>query len=140
MISDGVVNLLTTTINELPLTLLQTVKIISCIGYQVEESTIMALDSRNKLLSFNMLSELPRAVAEGILEKAGPVYQVRARCILHVNLEHHDGGNLLILIFFKFTHDLLKVKYLHNVISLQSYCLIHNGSAFIWCIAANNLW
>ena len=98
MISDGVVNLLTTTINELPLTLLQTVKIISCLGHQVEESTIIALDSRNKLLPFNMLAELPHAVAEGILDKAGPVYQVRARRVLCLNLEHHDGVNLLILI------------------------------------------
>ena len=102
MISDGVVNLLATTINELSVTLLQTVKIISCLGYQVEESTIVALDSSNKLLPFNMLAELPRAVAEGILEKAGPVYQVRTptpeAIPTRLNLEHHDGVNLLILI------------------------------------------
>ena len=98
MISDGVANLLATTINELPPTLLETVKIISCLGYQVEESTITTLDSKNKLLPFNMLAELPQAVAEGILEKAGPVYQVRVRRVLRMNLEHHDGVNLLILI------------------------------------------
>ena len=85
MISDGVVNLLATTINELSVPLLQTVKIISCLGYQVEESTMEVLDSSNKLLSFNMLDELPRAIEEGILEKAGPVYQVRATHVLHMN-------------------------------------------------------
>ena len=130
MISDGVVNLLVTTINKLSLKLLQTVKIISCLGYQIEESTIIALDSRNKLLSFNMLAELPQAVAEGILERAGPVYQVRSRRVLCMNLEHHDGVNLLILISFKFTHDLLQVKCLYDSVSLQLYRAIHNASVF----------
>ena len=124
MISDGVVNLLATTINELADPLLQTVKIISCLGYQVEESTIEALDLKNTLLSFNMLEELPRAIEEGILEKAGPVYQVRVTCVLHMNSEHHNRINLLRLICFKFTHDLLQVKYLYSCISLQSYRMI----------------
>ena len=98
MISDGVVNLLATTINELADPILQTVKIISCLGYQVEESTIEALDLKNTLLSFNMLEELPRAIEEGILEKAGPLYQVRVTCVLHMNSEHHNRINLLRLI------------------------------------------
>ena len=55
---------------------MQTVKIMSCIGFQVEEVTFDALNSGNKLLSFNIHEQLKAAVEEGILEKAGPVYQV----------------------------------------------------------------
>ncbi|KAL7543135.1 hypothetical protein ACHAXR_012438 [Thalassiosira sp. AJA248-18] len=75
MISDGVAELLTTTFSQLPFTLMQTMKIVSCLGSQVEESTIDALNARNEVLSFDMHEELPSAVKEGIMEKAGPVYQ-----------------------------------------------------------------
>ena len=33
------------------------------------------MDSRNEFPSFNMQNELPLSVNEGIMEKAGPVYQ-----------------------------------------------------------------
>eukprot|EP00571_Detonula_confervacea_P007852 CAMPEP_0172328136 /NCGR_PEP_ID=MMETSP1058-20130122/60192_1 /TAXON_ID=83371 /ORGANISM="Detonula confervacea, Strain CCMP 353" /LENGTH=1251 /DNA_ID=CAMNT_0013045237 /DNA_START=1035 /DNA_END=4787 /DNA_ORIENTATION=- len=75
MISDDVAKLLTKTFSKLPFHLMQTVKIVSCLGSQVEESTIIALNSRNEVLSFNMLNELEQAVKEGIMEKAGPMYQ-----------------------------------------------------------------
>jgi predicted ATPase len=75
MISDGVAQLLTATFGQLPSTLMQTLKVLSCLGSQVEESTIDALDFRNEVIPFNMWIELPAAVKEGILERAGPVYQ-----------------------------------------------------------------
>ena len=68
--------ILATTFSKLPRQLMQTVKIMSCIGFQVEEVTFDALNSGNKLLSFNIHEQLKAAVEEGILEKAGPVYQV----------------------------------------------------------------
>eukprot|EP00579_Thalassiosira_antarctica_P013053 CAMPEP_0201946684 /NCGR_PEP_ID=MMETSP0903-20130614/54545_1 /ASSEMBLY_ACC=CAM_ASM_000552 /TAXON_ID=420261 /ORGANISM="Thalassiosira antarctica, Strain CCMP982" /LENGTH=247 /DNA_ID=CAMNT_0048489789 /DNA_START=286 /DNA_END=1026 /DNA_ORIENTATION=+ len=67
--------LLTTSFSQLSSTLMRTVKMLSCLGSQVEESTINALVSRNEVLSFNMQNELALAVKEGIMEKAGPVYQ-----------------------------------------------------------------
>jgi len=75
MITDGVAELLTSTFSQLPPKMMQAVKIASCLGSQVEESTINALNSRNELLSFNMQNEMQLAVREGIMETAGPVYQ-----------------------------------------------------------------
>jgi len=66
---------LTTRFDQLPPTLQKTLKVLSCLGCQVEESTIEALDSRNEILSFSIKEELPVAIEEGILEKAGPLYQ-----------------------------------------------------------------
>jgi len=75
MISNDVAKLLTTTFSKLPFHLMQTISIVSCLGTQVEESTIIALNSRGEILPFDMLNELEHAVKEGIMEKAGPMYQ-----------------------------------------------------------------
>lgn len=75
MISDDVAKLLTTTFSKLPTRLMQTVKIVSCLGSQVEESTIELLNLGEQVLPCNMLNELDQAVKEGIMEKAGPMYQ-----------------------------------------------------------------
>lgn len=74
MISDGVAELLTASFKKLPPQLIETIKITSCVGIQIYDSAICALHE-NMLLPFNIHDELRRAVAEGILEKAGPVYQ-----------------------------------------------------------------
>ena len=81
MISKEVAELLTTTFAQLPSTLMKTVKIASCLGSQVEESTIEAMNSRQEILPFNMVHELHQAVKEGIMEKAGPVFQFTHDCI-----------------------------------------------------------
>ena len=76
MISDGVAGLLTSTFNQLPSALLQAINIVSCLGFQVEEATIDAMNSsKNEVVSFDMHEQLQAAVKEGILEKAGPLYQ-----------------------------------------------------------------
>ena len=50
---------------------MQTVKIVSCFGSQVDESTVIALNSEQKVLPFDMLNEMNKAVKEGVvLEKA----------------------------------------------------------------------
>ncbi|KAL7532473.1 hypothetical protein ACHAXR_004648, partial [Thalassiosira sp. AJA248-18] len=66
VISDGVAELLTTTLGTLPSTLMQTLKIVSCFGSQVEESTIDVLNSSDEILHANMHEELQSAVKEGI--------------------------------------------------------------------------
>ena len=53
---------------------MQTIKIASCLGFQVEEDTITALNSDHEVLPFDMISQLELGVKEGILEKAGGVY------------------------------------------------------------------
>ena len=75
MISKGVAELLSTTFNHLPSELTKTLKIASCLGCRVEKSTVDALDSRNEVLPFSMLNQLELAIKEGILERAGPLYQ-----------------------------------------------------------------
>jgi predicted ATPase len=83
MISDGVAELLTTLFSQLPSALMKTLKVISCLGYQVETSTLEALNSRNEVLPFSMQTQLELAVQEGIMEKAGPVFQFSHDIILH---------------------------------------------------------
>ncbi|KAL7533851.1 hypothetical protein ACHAXR_005483 [Thalassiosira sp. AJA248-18] len=74
MISVGVAELLTSTFNLLPVPLIKTLKVLSCLGNQIEESTIHVMNSEHQVLPFDMQNELPLAVKEGILEKAGPLY------------------------------------------------------------------
>ena len=74
MISDGAAELLTTTFSQLPSTLMQTLQVASCIGSQVEYS-ILDLLTFGHLLPVTMSIELERAVKEGIMEKAGPIFQ-----------------------------------------------------------------
>ncbi|NCF55214.1 MAG: AAA family ATPase, partial [Planctomycetia bacterium] len=75
MISDDVAQLLTTTFDQLPSSLLEVLKVISCLGFQVDEATVEALDSGNDILPISMRGALPLAVEEGMLEKAGPIFQ-----------------------------------------------------------------
>ena len=75
MISDDVAQLLVTKFDQLPSNLQKILRVLSCLGYQVEESTIDALDAGNDVLSFSMKDTLPVAIKEGILESAGPIYQ-----------------------------------------------------------------
>ena len=67
MISDEVAEFLATAFRQFPLALMQTLKIVSCLGIQFEDSTIVALNSGNGVLSFNMQDQLHLAVQEGIL-------------------------------------------------------------------------
>ncbi|KAL7529436.1 hypothetical protein ACHAXR_005476, partial [Thalassiosira sp. AJA248-18] len=75
MISDDVAGLLTSTFNRLPITLMKTLKIISCFGNQIDDSTIDAINSGHQVLPFDMQNELQQAVKEGMLEKAGPIFR-----------------------------------------------------------------
>ncbi|KAL7532255.1 hypothetical protein ACHAXR_009447, partial [Thalassiosira sp. AJA248-18] len=74
MISDGVAKLLTSTFNLLPVPLMETLKVVSCFGNQIDNTTIELINSGHQVLPFDMQNELPLAVKEGILEKAGPLY------------------------------------------------------------------
>ena len=74
-ISEGVADLLTTTFSQLPSELMQTVKVISCLGSQIEESTVELMNNRNSVLPFDMHGPLDQAIKEGILERNGCVYQ-----------------------------------------------------------------
>lgn len=75
MISDGVAQLLTARFNRLPRQLMDAVRIASCFGSQVDETTIDVLNQGYQILSFNMKEALQLAVQECILEKTGPLYQ-----------------------------------------------------------------
>lgn len=73
-ISDGVAELLTTRYRQLPVPLMQTVMVASCFGRQSHEPMIDLLNA-GQLLPFNMKDALLLAMNEGIIEKAGPIYQ-----------------------------------------------------------------
>ena len=79
MISKGgVAELLATKFNQLPLPLMQTVKIVSCLGSQAEESTLSLLNSGHhvhRIVPFDLLNQIEIAVNEGIMEKVGSMYQ-----------------------------------------------------------------
>jgi predicted ATPase len=98
MISDGVAELLTSTFSRLPSELMKALKIISCIGFQVDEAAIAALDSRKKVLPFEMMRQLHIAVQMGMMESAGPIYQ--------------------------FTHDIIQ-QTIYDLIPLSSRKLLH---------------
>jgi len=99
-ISDGVAELLLESFSQLPSRVKQLIKIISCLGYQVEEWLIDALDYNNQILSFNMKNELVIAVQENFLEKAGPVWQ--------------------------FTHDIVKST-IYELIPAKNRALLHKN-------------
>jgi len=112
MISDDVAKLLTTTFDKLPASLMKTVQIMSCLGPQVEKSTIELLNLDQQFLPFDMIHELDRAVTELILEKAGPVFQ--------------------------FTHDIIQHT-IYDLIPLASRKLLHKtvGDALLRSAADN---
>lgn len=73
MISEGVAELLARKLHQLPKDILQTLKICSCLGSQVNRSTIRRLDSGN--LPFSLLESLDAAVNEGLMERAFHLYR-----------------------------------------------------------------
>eukprot|EP00581_Thalassiosira_minuscula_P014649 CAMPEP_0183717158 /NCGR_PEP_ID=MMETSP0737-20130205/10846_1 /TAXON_ID=385413 /ORGANISM="Thalassiosira miniscula, Strain CCMP1093" /LENGTH=1487 /DNA_ID=CAMNT_0025946545 /DNA_START=29 /DNA_END=4489 /DNA_ORIENTATION=+ len=111
MISDGVAELLTTTFSQLPSSMMKALEIVSCLGYQIDESTIDLLNIGQKLLPFNMRNELELALKEGIMEKAGPIYQ--------------------------FTHDIIQST-IYQLLP-QDYCkLIHKSLGMCLLKSASN--
>lgn len=69
IISDEVAQLLTKKLGQLPTPLVQAMKIISCIGYQINRSTIDLLNI-NSQSQFNMENMLQMAINEGLIERA----------------------------------------------------------------------
>ena len=111
-ISEGVAGLLAATFDQLPSQLMQTMQVISCFGYQVVRATIHALDATQKVLPFCMLDQMELAIREGILEKAGPMYQ--------------------------FTHDILQ-QTIYDSIHPNSRILLHKSiGKHLLDAAANN--
>lgn len=74
---DGVAELLASRFHQLPLRLVQTLKILSCIGTQMDYSTIEMLNLNQQVLSFHMQDELDHAIHEGLLERAGELKCLR---------------------------------------------------------------
>ena len=71
MISQGVVEMLTNRIRHLSLDVIETLKVLSCIG-QINVATIKLLDSGQFVP--DMLEALESAAQEGIVERAGPIF------------------------------------------------------------------
>ena len=71
MISEGVVELLTRKLRQLPHNVIETLKVVSCIG-QINVSTIKLLDLGQFVP--DMLEALESAAEEGIVDRAGPVF------------------------------------------------------------------
>ena len=74
MISEGVAELLTTRFDQLPDFVLRALKIASCLGSQVNRSIIDLVNSAQGI-PFSMQDALKMAMGEGLVEKAGPIYQ-----------------------------------------------------------------
>jgi predicted ATPase len=71
MISEGVVELLTRKLRQLPHDLIETLKVVACIG-QINVATIKLLDLGQFVP--DMLEALESATKEGIVDRAGPVF------------------------------------------------------------------
>ena len=71
MISEGVVELLTNRLRHLSHDVIETLKVLSCIG-QINVATIKLLDSGQFVP--DMLEALESAAQEGIVERAGPIF------------------------------------------------------------------
>ena len=71
MISEGVVELLTRKLRQLPHDLIETLKVVACIG-QINVATIKLLDLGQFVP--DMLEALESATKEGIVERAGPIF------------------------------------------------------------------
>ena len=70
MISDGVAQLLSSRLSQLSKPLLETLKIISCLGCQVDVAIISMLNEEQQLLPINMEDTLHLAIQEGIIDRA----------------------------------------------------------------------
>ncbi|KAL7535547.1 hypothetical protein ACHAXR_009149 [Thalassiosira sp. AJA248-18] len=97
MISDEVAELLTTRFNKMAFPLCQTMKIVSCLGYQASSSTIDLLNLGHQV-PFNMQDALHTAINEGFMEKAGPLFQ--------------------------FTHDIIR-ETIYDLIPVENRRLLH---------------
>ena len=64
MISDEVAELMARTLSQLPKPLMKTLQIVSCLGSQVEASTLELLNSGQEILSFDMQDQLCLAAKE----------------------------------------------------------------------------
>jgi len=71
MISEGVVELLTRKLRQLPHNVIETLKVVSCIG-QINVSTITLFELGQFVP--DMLEALESAAEEGIVDRAGPVF------------------------------------------------------------------
>jgi len=72
MISEGVAELLVRNLHQLSQTVLLTLKILSCFGFQVSASMIALLSTNG--FSFNLVEALELAVKEGLVEHAGGMF------------------------------------------------------------------
>jgi hypothetical protein len=72
MISEGVVELLTRKLQQLPHNVIKTLKVVSCIG-QINVATIKFLEGEIQFVP-DMLKALETAVQEGIVNRAGPIF------------------------------------------------------------------
>lgn len=131
LISDGAAELLLTSFCGLSPNLMQTLQILSCLGSQVEESTIVALDSRISILSFDMRNELPLAVREGIMEKAGPVYQFTHDIIQTTIYELIPPGSRKLL------HKCIGMKLLQSAANNPTICLLAADQVNFFCNGDN---
>jgi len=126
MISDGVAELLSTRFNLLPLPLMQTAMVASCFGSQIDDSIIDLLNEDRALLPFDMQGALRMAIKEGIMEKAGPIYQFTHDLIQQTIYEsilssdqkqlHKSIGMILLksAAYHKQAHYLLAVKHINK--------------------------
>jgi len=71
MISEGVVELLTRKLQQLPHNVIEALKVVSCIG-QINVATIELLDLGQFVP--DMFKALKSAVQEGIIDRAGPIF------------------------------------------------------------------
>lgn len=72
VISEGVVELLIEKLKQLPSNVTQTLMVISCCGFQINHSVIQLMDLGQ--FTSDMMGALDRAMKEGIIDRAGPIY------------------------------------------------------------------
>ena len=100
IISESVAELMTKKLRKLPKDIIEALKIASCFGSQVNETTIKVLISAQVML--NMIEALDLAIKKGLMERRGPIY---ARVYI-------------------FSHDLLQ-ETIYNLIPIEERLLLH---------------
>ena len=73
LIPDGIAELLTKKLTQLPAETVEALKIVSCIGLQIDESIITILDEAN-MLPCSVQKSLSLAISEGVMNKIGSHY------------------------------------------------------------------
>lgn len=87
---------------------MQTLKVVSCFGHQIEESTIDVINSGpHRVLSVDMKTELRNAVEEGLLEHAGPIYRF-SHDLIHQTLYNNIDPDIRKLLHKTIGDSLLK--------------------------------